>query len=191
MSTEPRIIAALVKSTLDTIGQIDADTLDRVRVAVDPATLERIEQASRIAWIPVELDVELTERFFDVAGSEQACRVFRDTLAQSFHTPLLRPLVDGAVRLFGRDVHRAMRWVPKGWSLIYRDCGEMTVSCEEENAVRLEIVGAAPAIARSPSYLEGIGAALSALFDLWHEAGAFEVGASDPAAGRVSFDARW
>jgi len=161
----PRILATFVQSSLEEMVKLDAEVGDRVRVSLKPDVLEAIETASPISWLPVELDVELTECFFQVAGAERARRAFREALARSIERPLLRPLVDGALGLFGRNPTKILRWVPKAWSLIYRDCGEMRCTHAGEGSARLELGLLPPPIVHSSCYLTGTAATVSAFFD--------------------------
>jgi len=147
------------------MAKLDAEVGNRVRVSLKPDVLEVIETASPISWLPVEVDIELTECFFRVAGAERARRAFREALAQAIERPLLRPLLEGALGIFGRDPVKILRWVPKAWSLIYRDCGEMRCAHAGEGSARLEL-GLLPApIVHSRCYLTGTAATVSAFFD--------------------------
>jgi hypothetical protein len=145
--------------------KLDAEVGNRVRVGLKPDVLEAIETTSPISWLPVEVDVELTECFFQVAGAERAKRAFREALARSIERPLLRPLVDGALGIFGRNPAKILRWVPKAWSLIYRDCGQMRCAHASEGSARLELGPLPPPIVDSRCYLTGTAATVSAFFD--------------------------
>lgn len=58
------MIAAFCRGSLEAIDAYDRDLAARVRAAVDPAVLAQVESASRLSWLPVELDVELTRAVF-------------------------------------------------------------------------------------------------------------------------------
>lgn len=120
-----------------------------------------IETASAISWLPVEVDVELTECFFQVAGAERARRAFREAIAQAIE----RPLLEGALGIFGRDPVKILRWVPKAWSLIYRDCGEMRCAQAGEGSARLELGLLPEPIVHSRFHLTATAATLPAFFD--------------------------
>jgi len=161
----PRILATFVQSSLEEMVKLDVELGNRVRAGLKPDVLEAIETASPISWLPVEVDVELTECFFRVAGAERARRAFREAMAKAIERPLLRTLVDGALGIFGRNPAKIMRWVPKAWSLIYRDCGQMRCAHAGEGSVSLELVLLPPSIVHSRCYLTGTAATLSAFFD--------------------------
>ena len=165
MENSPRILAVFVQSSLEEIMKLDAKVGDRVRAGLKPDVLEAIETASPVAWLPVEVDVEITDCFFQVAGVERAGLAFRGALAEAIKRPLLRPLMDGALGIFGRNPAKILRWVPKAWSLIYRDCGEMRCTHADENSAALELRLLPHSIVHSRFYLRGTAASLSAFFD--------------------------
>ena len=98
----PRIFAGFVRSTLDTVDRVDAGLGARVRARLQPDTRRALELASAVSYVPVEIDVEVTERLFDEAGATRACEVLRENLSISLEAPLLSALVSGGLRLFGR-----------------------------------------------------------------------------------------
>jgi hypothetical protein len=191
LGDSPRILATFVQSSLEEMDKLDAAVGERVRAGLEPAVLEEIEKASSISWLPVELDVALTECFFEVAGSERATRAFREALTRSIERPLLRPFVEGALALFGRDPAKLLRWVPKVWSLLYRDCGEMTCPLTSAGAARLELSGLPACIVGSSCYLTGTAATISAFFDFLEIEGRVAVEGPRPATGCAAFEIRW
>jgi hypothetical protein len=78
--------------------------------------------------------------------------------------------------------------VPRGWALVYRDCGAWTVTHRESGFVLLR-VDALPCADQQP-WIDGIASALSTLFDLARTQGQVEV---QPAAeeGALAFALTW
>ena len=106
----PRILAGFVQSTLEAVETLGPDAAERVRARMRPESLEAMRQASRIAWIPLLLDVELTNAIFAQVGAQRGRAFMRDNLRRSFDLPVLRGLLDTAMRLLGRDPERLLRW---------------------------------------------------------------------------------
>lgn len=185
------MLAGFVQSSLDSIDHIDRELGRRVRGRLKPDSLDAIESAPPIALISVDLDVELTQCFFDVAGFERARRALRDNLRQSFDKPLLRPLLDGATALFGRSLARTIRWAPKVWGLIYRDAGEMAVSSALDGHVELLLRDIPPVIAASPTYLCGSAETFAGFFDVVGVAGRVELIGPELATRQARFDLTW
>lgn len=191
MASAPRIAASFVTSVLDAAARFDPALGDRLRARLSPATRSALEVASAIAFVPVELDVEVTECLFAEAGEERAREVMRRNLADTFEAPFLGAFVSAAMRLLGRAPGRLFGWSAKIWGQLYRDAGSMRFESDGPNAGRLEFEGLPPCIARSHAYLIGMEAAFGAAFELMEVAGEARLGAIDAAQGRVTYHIDW
>lgn len=161
MAPEPRILAAFVQGTLDTVRRFEREAGVDVVGRLAPGTLREIEAALPVRWLPLRHDVELTEALFAAAGPEAARRVFRDAMAESMDRGFLGPLVRGALRLLGRSPERLLRWTSKVWVTLYRDAGELVVAeTTGEGALRLELLRAPASMREKPDYLHGMAAAV-------------------------------
>ena len=80
MSTSPRMLAGFIQSSLEAIEGMDAALGREVRARLKPETREAIESASAISLVSVDLDVELTECFFAVAGPARARAALRESI---------------------------------------------------------------------------------------------------------------
>ncbi len=191
MATGPRIFAGFVRSTLDTVARVDADLGARVRGRLLPETLRVLEHASAVSYVPVEIDVEVTERLFDEAGATRACEVLHENLSISLETPLLSALVSGALRLFGRVPARVLGWASKMWSQIYRDAGTMEWIPEEPAGGRFELRELPACVAASRPYLIGIAAAMNAGLEMIGVEGDVEIERVDVAGRSVTLRVSW
>jgi hypothetical protein len=185
------MLAGFVQSSLEAIDAGDPLLGRAVRQRLKRDTLEAIEGASPIALIPVDLDVELTECFFAVAGSERARRALRESFRQSCGRPLLGPVLDGIRGILGRALVGAIAWTPKVWGLIYRDCGEMFVASRERGRLRLELRDLPLVVASSADYLSGAAATFAGLFDVAGVAGEVQLIGPDRSSRSAAFDLRW
>jgi len=191
MARGPRILASFVQSTLDAVARRDAALAARVRDRLRPETRSAIESASAIAFVPIELDVELTEALFEVAGEGRACGILRENLSSSFEAPILRSFVSAALRMLGRSPERLLRWAPKVWAQLYRDAGEMRFEGAAGGTARLELARLPDCVATSRPYMVGLAAAIEASFDLMEVAGEVHLAEHDPAAGRACIALAW
>jgi len=186
-----RIFAGFVRSTLDTADRVDAELGARVRARLKPETRRALELASAVSYVPVEIDVEVTERLFDEAGATRACEVLRENLSISLETPLLSALVSGALRLFGRVPARVLGWASKMWSQIYRDAGTMEWVAEGPETGRFELRDLPACVARSRPYLVGFAAAMSAGLEMIGVEGDVQLDRVDAAARSVTLRVTW
>lgn len=185
------MIAAFCRGSLETIDAYDRALAARVRGALDPMSLMRIETASRLAWLPIELDVELTRAVFSVAGVGRAQEIFRKGMITSLEAPLLRPIRAAAGTLFGSSIRDVLGWTPRVWSTIYRDCGAVTVVDRGPGSVDLNITGLPHSILTYPNYLLGTAATVEAVFDAFKVQGRIDLIGPDPIEGSAILRARW
>lgn len=184
----PRILAGFVHSTLDAMP---ADVADRVRARLAPETLAALGAASRIAWVPIAYDVEVTDALYLEVGPERARAFLRDNLRKSFDLPVLRGLLDTALRLLGRDPERVLRWAPKVWSQLFRDVGSLRFEVSGPGEARLVLSDLANDVLRSIPWLDGTAGAVTAVFDVLRVDGEARLEGPDRAARRAVLVLRW
>jgi hypothetical protein len=143
----------------------------RVLAAVRLSTLDAIDHASRVDWLPIELDIELNECVDRVLGRKALERWSRDTIRASMSGPLLGPLVNGAIRLFGLDPYSILKLAPRAYGSLFRDCGTLTWLNENASKAELRLTNAPLVIPSSDAYLAGISASLGAVFTITHTHG--------------------
>jgi hypothetical protein len=185
---EARILAGFVQGTLE---GLDPELAGRVCARIQPASAERLQSSSRIAWLPVAIDVELTEALFAELGAARARAQLRDNLRRSFDLPVLRNLLDTAVRLLGRDPERVLRWAPQVWSQLYRDSGALRYVPIGPGDSRMELSDLPDVITRSRDWLDGTAAAISAVFDVLRTSGDVHLADVDPIARTARFEVTW
>ena len=184
----PRILAGFVQGTL---AGLDPTSAKRVRARLVPETRDLLERSSRLAWLPIEIDVELTHAIYAELGAGRAHELFRRNLSAALDSPILRSLAQGALRLFGASPERLFGWAPKAYAQIYRDSGEMRFLPERTGVARLELSELPPAIAASRSYLDGVAGSIAAGFDLMGVKGEVTIERFEPLRRRACFRLEW
>jgi hypothetical protein len=185
------MLGSFIQGTLDAIDRHDAELGRRVRDGLRPESREAIVGASRIAFLNLELDVEVTEVLYLEAGPDRAREILRANLAETFTSPILRSFITMALRLRGNEPGRLLQWSSKVWGQIYRDFGSIAFVPVGDSEGRFELSALPLAIAEHSLYLDGIAAAMSAVFDLLEIDGQVDLKAVDPAAGRAIISAVW
>lgn len=191
MEHRPRMLAAFVQGTLESVDRVDPELGRAVRRHMQPEKLRALESASRIAFVPLELDVEVTRCLFEVSGPARAREIFRSNMAATFESPILSSFMAMALRLRGRDPARLLGWCSKVWGQLYRDAGGIEFESLGDDAGRFQLHDLPPLLTAHPEYLDGIAAAISAVFDVLDVPGAAELGAVDADAGRAIIHAAW
>ena len=187
----PRILAGFVQGTLAAVSERDPELGERVTARLAPETRERLAHTSRIAWLPLAVDVELTHAIYAELGPARAREIFRRNLTGALDAPVLRSFTQGALRLFGASPARVLGWAPKVYAQILRDAGEMRFELDAPGSARLELERLPACVAESADYLDGIAAAIGGGFDFLNEKGEVRMEAHTPAAGRATFRLDW
>jgi len=132
----------------------------RAKISLD--VLEKVANSVSVAWLPVECDVDITRAVVDVLGVEGNRRWSRDALLRSAHGPLLKPILEGAIALFGLTPHGLYRVTPRGFAMIYRNIGEVRYEVVGDQHARIVHEAIPPSLLEVPWYLEGIAGAFEA-----------------------------
>ncbi len=162
-----------------------------VRRRLDPRLLAAVEESSGLEWQPLQWNLELTRAVREELGGEGTHAFFRHALLEAFGGPLLGFLVDCAVRVFGIDPASWARWVPRGWALVFRDCGTWSVAESAPGRVAFHFDGVPAACAADRIWLQSVASSLGAIVDLARARGGVELGAVDQAAGRATYVMTW
>ena len=181
--------ASHVQANLTSIELLGVGQAHRVRHQLGTTRVSAIERASRMEWLPLDLDVALTDAVGEVVGMEGVRRWAKTSMQQSLDGPLLGPLRDGAVRLFGLEPNKILKWTPRAWSHMYKHAGTLEFLDAEDFRVELHHKDPPTAFRQSPAVLESVAASFSAVFDLCRIQGEAEVASITPE--RVVFELRW
>lgn len=187
---EPLVRARHVKSTLAFSDELPEGPL--VREATPPRIVEAIDRASGMDWLPVGHDVALTRALFTVLGPSRHATFCTDHVLRSFQGPILRPIAEAAVRLLGRDLASMARWIPKGWWLVFRDCGSwITEPMNGTGEIWLRYAGVPEACLAERAWMKAVGHSMSAVPVLAGFPGRITLEQLDPAAREARYVLRW
>lgn len=182
--------AGQVKTNLEAIALLGDEQAGRVHAAIAPATRERIERASRIEWLALDDDVELTTAVFREVGADGLRAWSLDAIVRSTKTGLLGPLLQGVINVFGVHPRSILRAAPRVWASLYKGCGSLRVVDVDAATTELVLEGA-PAAMVTPPYSLGIAASAEAAIVLTRFDGTVGVEDARPRAGSARFVARW
>jgi hypothetical protein len=158
---------------------------------VKPASLQAIEQAARVAWLPVELDIEVTEAVAAEAGEEGLRAWARQAMIENLGGPLLGSFLQAALRLFGRNPHRIIKKGSSAFESVMRGCGQIHVEDPHDHSFRV-VLGRVPGVLlRSPVYLRGIAGSLEAVLSVANIAGEVVTESIVAAERRAVYRVRW
>jgi hypothetical protein len=127
VSPEAAFRANWTKLALKYVRRLPQAENEEVLAIFGAATLARVHAAGVFDWLPVAMHMSLVGAIERVLG-KRAPGFWRHLMLVSFERSLLRPLVDGGLRVFGRTPLSLLRLTPQTYKLIARNCGTPTVT---------------------------------------------------------------
>ena len=124
-------------------------------------------------------------------GPARFHRFWRDQLVQAFSGPLLRVVVDAALRVFRVDAMSFTSWVGRGWGLLFRDCGAWTVERAGPGTARLRIEALPAACVEDEIWLRSVSHSLDAFWVLARTQGECVYSGRDVARAAAIYELRW
>jgi hypothetical protein len=186
----PSIRAAQSQHSLATLERVAHGAHERVFASLRPSTLAAIRSASPLAWLPIELDIELAEVIVEVLGPAGGRASARQAISLSFESLLLR-FFSGVRTIFELEPTSLIARAPWAWRAVYRDAGHMSYAighCSE----RLLVYSEAPAqVIGNRVYLEAVAGAFEAIYDLCGVEGSVVVEAVSPELRRAELRFSW
>jgi hypothetical protein len=144
----PEFRASWSKLALKSVRRLAPAERDRVIAAIGEPTLATIRGAGVLAWLPADAHMRIADGVVEVLGETGAENFFRDLMLISFERPLIRPLLDGGLRIFGATPKSVLRMTPQAWSLVSRGCGAFSVEDgATPGSVRLRVDSVPPKVA--------------------------------------------
>lgn len=155
--------------------------------------LRSVSAASGLDWLPVAINLQVTQAIYDGLGGAEADRFFRAHTVASLDGPILQTLVTTAVRMFGLDPVSFARWVPRAWHMLFRGVGEWQVEelQPEATSAVLTLARLPRACAEHATWIRSVSHSLGALYDLAQVQGIVEVPLLAQDATQVAFRLRW
>lgn len=186
-----QIRAALPLQSMRVLESVAGSQHRRVLARLQPTTLQRLRSAAWLEWLPLEIDLELSQAVADVFGADIDRARAHLCVLHLFKTPLLRPFIRGAVILFGLSPGTLIATVPRGWPAIFRNAGVMRYEVDGGLHRSLIYEDVPPVVLGNPQYLESLAGALESVFALSKVNGSVTVGPLDVAARRVELHFEW
>ncbi len=180
-----------MKNLLASIERLPAEDRDRVLMIVPEPIRTAVADATGVDWLPLEANLVVTRAVHGALGDARFERFFRDQLAEAFSGPLLRVIVDAALRVFRVDATSFTSWVGRGWGLIFRDCGEWTVEGAGPGMARLRIEALPAPCVHDEVWLRSVSHSLDAFWVLARTEGACTCVGRDVARGVATYELRW
>lgn len=179
MTSVPLIKASYFQGNIDALsvlGPREAEARERLRSIIDGA-----RAASRADWLPMAWDYELTRVAHSLGGRDAVIELNRRSLLAAVEGPFLRPVVQGAFRLFGVSPQAVLKVVRNAWGAGTKDAGVMTATTTDTGGV----VTLAEVVAESIWY-EGLIGVLAGVFEITSHTGTSSLEIEPPSTARLT-----
>ncbi len=159
------IRAAQLQEDLLALAALRHDDASRIVAELSPATVRRIMNATRVDWLPAELNVELARAGHLVVGDDGLRSWGRASVRRSMESSLLGPILHGAIRVFGLSPGAILRTAPAAYRAAFRGCGTMVVDGTGDGCRRVLLQDLPPAL-RDRCFVLAMAGALEGVFDV-------------------------
>jgi hypothetical protein len=124
-SSAPLVRARFCQEWLEMIEKEAEPLRGRFLARVPRALREAIEGASRVAWLPLEYHVALSDIQLETYGAVRAHDYFRRAFAASLRGPYLGPLLQTGAKVLGLTPGAVARWAGRGYEAGFRNAGKL------------------------------------------------------------------
>lgn len=189
-SPRPRFRAGLTKAVIDAIRRLPPVQSGPILETIGDDVRATIESASRTDWLDVEVMLGLDAALHETLGTEGFVGFWESFANSSTRIPVLRPLADGALRLFAGPSN-LFKLLPRGYGLIARDLGTIDVTADED-ARRIELVlREVPKLSRPLLFAQACRGSFAGMLVMLGKTGAVEVDTSNVDSGTIRFVVTW
>ncbi|MBX7081955.1 MAG: hypothetical protein K1X88_22305 [Nannocystaceae bacterium] len=186
----PHTRGLAARTALDHVDDFVRGRGAAVRARIPEASLAAIDDCPSAGWIPVEHEHWVTKAIFAELGAD-AVGYFRWlTSGRLAQTPMLRPILEQARRMFGVDPGTFLRLGPRAFSLMFRDFGQLAMVDRGPQHATLVLSHCHDAVFEHPDYAQSWVGAMAACFDLALARGDARLELDEPGA-RLQFLLTW
>lgn len=162
-----------------------------VRDAIGPEALEEMAASrSFFAWLPVEHNVVATHAVAAAVGPRRAHEFFLSLQVESLSMPTFS-WVSRLVPLLLGEPASALRWVAKGYDIMFRDAGTWEVVDARRGSAFMHMVDVPEMMLQDSIWLASVASALHAIFAITEVEGAVTLAATNPRQGSARFRFLW
>ncbi len=191
----PKVRANWLKLIIGAAKRQSPATRDAFLAELPPELRPEIRKMGMLAWVDTDAFVEVTRAVHRGLGEDDGCEFWRATMLDSLDRPLLRPIRDGAIGMFGRSPSSLFRFSKQAWSLVTRDLCRVRFEVDDASSqvgsgghVHFEDI--ATQIEPAPFSLFCRGAA-QAVLDVLEYEGQIHLREIDERERRITVEARW
>lgn len=155
-----------MKTFVETLEGLDTDVGSRIRARLPAEDLGTIESALPAVWLPMAVNVALTDATSVELGPESAHAFYRRMVLAGYETNTFKSFMATINRLFGLTPSTYVKMAPRGWELVFKNCGRFQVLDQDPNRARLEFTEIPDVCVQSTFWLESVRSSFYTAFDV-------------------------
>jgi len=186
----PQVRAVIVRAALKVFAGYPRPIRQRLESLL-PEDLLAMRDDLNLAWAPIEFHLALIDASHECLDPAAFRKFHRDITLNYLDMPLLKGVLETCIRIFGLDPRSILRWAPRAWGILFRNCGTLEhdpSSTKEETRLQLNDFPRRPF--SSGNFPLALAAAFEAAFTVTRTAGFIEVTSIDLTHGAADFVAR-
>jgi hypothetical protein len=180
-----------MKSLLEAGDLLEPDLAEQIRALVPRSIVETVEGATPSAWLPLEINVELADILATALGPERSLSFFRGMVLREYQTSLFKTFITGITRAMGVSPGVFVKVVPRGWELVYQECGSFTPLDVAATQARLLFEDVPEVCVRDRRWLDAVRSTFYSAFDLANVPGSVEWDELNLKDRRAVFHFQW
>lgn len=155
-----------MKTLVECIGALPPAVGDRIRARLSPAHVSAIDEAVPAVWLPMDVNLSVTEATSLELGPQGAHLFFRAMVTSEYRTDTFRSFVASVARLLGLTPSTYVKMAPRGWELVFKNCGLLRPLDRQRQQAWLEYTNIPPVCLRNDLWIESVRSSFYSAFDL-------------------------
>lgn len=178
-----------MQTFLEHVRGLDAAARDAVLSDVGAPWVDRIDACkSFFDWLPVEDNLSATRAVGRRLGPKRTHDFFVDLQSTTLRTPLFDWVQRHADVLLGPDPALRLKWVAKGYGIMFQRAGSWRVKDARPGSASLEMIDVPEALLATRIWLESVASSLHACFP---GGTTVKLASASPAVGRALYRIAW
>lgn len=152
-SSKPEARTGYVRMVLRRLREFDSALGESTYQLFTPALRRSIDESALLGWLPYEIDTTLANAVLAKHGRDGLHGFVLGNSDEAATLGALRPLVEGALRVFGPSPMSLVRVMPELWNVTYRNVSAVAPERLGERQLAIHWVDVCDAVYESPGAL--------------------------------------
>lgn len=163
---EPAVRARHMKTFVETIGALEPPVRERIRARLPSEHVVAIDEAVPAVWLPMAINLSVTDAVSLELGPRDAHAFFRALVSAEYETDTFRAFLASVARLLGLTPTTYVKMAPRGWELVFKNCGALRPLARERHQAWLEYTNIPSICLQNDLWIESVRSSFYSAFDL-------------------------